>query len=136
MSAQSSRNGGLAAAIRHTYEQAGVTQVQLAVAVGATQGMVSRWARGEVMPDLDTIAEIEQVCGMPRGYILRLAGYVDEVTDVPSAVRADPALSAVQRDMLVDVYRGFLKRKRSDPRASDSKTLPTSTKKSSSRSSS
>lgn len=136
MSAQAPKARDLAAAIRQTYEQAHITQVQLAGAVGATQGMVSRWARGEVAPDLDTIAAIEDTCGVPRGQVLRLAGYVDEVTDVQSAVRADPALSSVQRDMLIDVYRGFLKRKRSEPSASDSKALPTSTRKSSSRSSS
>lgn len=126
----------LAAAIRQTYEQAGVTQVQLAAAVGASQAMVSRWARGEVVPDLDTIVAIEVACGTPRGHILRLAGYVEEVTDVPSAVLADPKLSPVQRDMLLDVYRGLLKRKRSEPRASDSNAAATSTRKSSSRSSS
>jgi transcriptional regulator with XRE-family HTH domain len=126
----------LAAAIRQTYEQAGMTQVRLAATIGASQAMVSRWARGEVAPDLDTIAAVEAACGAPRGHILRLAGYVDEVTDVVSAVLVDPALSPIQRDMLLDVYRGLLKRKRSDPRASDSKAAATNTRKSSSRSSS
>jgi transcriptional regulator with XRE-family HTH domain len=136
MSPQAPQTRDLATAIRQTYEQAHITQVQLATAIGATQGMVSRWARGEVAPDLDTIAAIESCCGVPRGQVLRLAGYVAEVTDVQSAVRADPALSPVQRDMLIDIYRGFLKRKRSDPSANDSKAQPTSTRKSSSRSSS
>lgn len=88
-------NKAIGAAIRQAYKGAGITQDELASRLGGTtnQGMVSRWARGAVEPDLEMIAAIERACDAPRGLVLRLAGYVDEAVTVALAVKADPVLT-------------------------------------------
>ena len=70
----------LAEAIRSSY-QGRMTQAEIAAALGVAQNTVSRWSTGDVEPRLDDIADLERVLGLPSGYILRSAGYVEDTLD-------------------------------------------------------
>jgi transcriptional regulator with XRE-family HTH domain len=65
-------------AFRLAYERAGLRQEDVAAALHVDQGTVSRWARGLQKLDLDYFPQIDELCGQPHGYLLRLAGYVDD----------------------------------------------------------
>ena len=80
-------------------------QVDLAEALGTDQGTVSTWCTDKVVPSLTQIENIEDATGQPRGFILRAAGYVVDVTDVPSAIEHDPMLSTDSRRLLLAMYR-------------------------------
>jgi hypothetical protein len=44
------------------------------------QSLVSKWRNGHARPhNIDIYPDIEDICGVPRGTIFRLAGYVDDV---------------------------------------------------------
>jgi transcriptional regulator with XRE-family HTH domain len=94
----------LAAAIREAY-RGRLTQAQLATTLGVAQNTVSRWSTGDVEPRLDDIARIEQVCQLPRGFILRAAGYVHDATTTEAAIQGDHRLDAPRRELLMAAYR-------------------------------
>lgn len=93
----------LTAAFRHACEQAGVTQEQLAERLGVHQTTVSTWLLGKAQPPLRHLPAIDELCGQPKGHVLRLAGYVDDV-DVKSALASDPSLDPDGRGMVVRLY--------------------------------
>lgn len=99
-------------AIRHAYGTS--TQADLAAALGVTQGAVSKWVRGDLSPSLEQLAAIEVATGRPRGFILRCAGFVEDVTTVESALLNDPAISDDSRDLLMIAYRGAVERRNSN----------------------
>lgn len=95
----------LSDAFRAAYETAGLSQTQIADALdGVDQPAVSKWARGERPPPLWVLPAIDELCGKPRGYVLRLAGYVDDV-DVADLLAADKSLDPDGRGMVVRLYR-------------------------------
>ena len=94
----------LAAAIRQAYR--GVhTQTGLAAVLGVAQNTVSRWSTGEVEPSLSDIVRLEQACEVPRGFVLRSAGYVLDHETVEDAIAADPRLDAPRRELILATYR-------------------------------
>lgn len=111
--------GRLSTAMRATYQAAGVSQVDIADALGTDQPTVSRWARGARRPPLDALPVIEQLCRVPKGTILRRAGYVEDVDDldVRAAIMADPRLPDIAKQMLADAYDSAVKRSVADARA-------------------
>lgn len=108
------RRQSLAAAIARAYKAADMTQVELAARLNeivddgtVNQGMVSRWSRGEVTPELETIAAIEDVLSLPRGKLLTESGYVANDTDVlniTEAIRRDPTISDDRREAVLYLY--------------------------------
>jgi len=97
-------------AFRTAYEAAGLRQEDIADALGVDQGTVSKWARGLQRIDLDYFPQIDQLCGHRKGYLLRLAGYVeDDPADVRSALASDPTLDEVSRRVLLAAYMGAKK---------------------------
>lgn len=52
------------------------TQEGLAAALEIDQTTVSKWIRGKVSLSVERVAEIEELCELPRGQILAWAGYV------------------------------------------------------------
>lgn len=94
-------------AIRQAYTGR-LRQIDLAERLGVDQTAISRWARGANRPQLEELAAIEEACGRPRGYILRLAGFVDEIVDVESAVAADPRLNDEGRRTVLITYRAVV----------------------------
>jgi transcriptional regulator with XRE-family HTH domain len=71
-------------AFRLAYESAGLTQVELAARLQVrgwtkvNQAQVSKWVRGVSVPPLEVLPDVDAACGQPKGYVLRVAGYVDD----------------------------------------------------------
>lgn len=99
-------------AFRGAYEAAGLRQTDIAEALDVDPATVSKWSRGLQRIDLEYFPEIDRLCGKPKGYVLRLAGYVedDPAGDVRAAIMADDGLMEQARLMLLDVYEAALKR--------------------------
>lgn len=97
----------LAAAIRDAYAGR-LTQMQLATELGVAQNTISRWSTGDVEPRLDDIARLEKACSLPRGYILRSAGYIDEFLGPEDVIAGDSRLDQPRRDLLLAAYRAAL----------------------------
>lgn len=91
------------AAIRAAY-RGRFTQVQLAEILGVAQNTISRWSTGDVEPSLDDLVRLEQTCGLPRGHILRSAGYVSELASAEDFIAADHRLDPVRRELLLSAY--------------------------------
>lgn len=94
----------LADAIRRAY-RGRLTQTQIAVALGVAQNTVSRWSTGEVEPSLGDIARLEEACGLPKGFVLRSAGYVDESQRPEDVIAGDPRLDPPRRELILATYR-------------------------------
>lgn len=94
----------LAAAFRNTYEGASLSQVAVAAALGVEQTTVSKWAKGLNRPPLEALEVVERLASVRKGTILRRAGFVDDVTDVRSAIAADPLLSDKSKSALSLLY--------------------------------
>ena len=101
----------LADAIRFAYKGT-LTQVELAEELGVAQNTVSRWSTGDVEPSLDQIAAVEDACGLPRGFVLRAAGYVDASDSAEAAIAADHRLDAARRDLMLATYKVALRQSR------------------------
>lgn len=100
------------AAFRGAYEAAGLRQTDIAEALGVDPATVSKWSRGLQRIDLEYFPEIDRLCGKPKGYVLRLAGYIedDPAIGVRSAIMADHGLTEQAKLTLLDVYESFQKR--------------------------
>lgn len=105
-------------AIADVRNQAKITQTHLAERLRADgwtavdQSRLSKWERGVEAPnEIDYYPAIERICGATRGTILRRAGYVaDGEIDVSAAIMADPHLSDMAKQILVDTYRSAVRR--------------------------
>jgi transcriptional regulator with XRE-family HTH domain len=95
------------AAIRAAY-RGKFTQVQLAQMLGVAQNTISRWSTGDVEPSLDDLIQLEDVCGLPRGHILRAAGYVQELGAAEDFIAADHRLDPIRRELLLSAYTAAL----------------------------
>jgi transcriptional regulator with XRE-family HTH domain len=98
----------LAGAVREVRQGAGLSQADLAVAVGVTQGMVSQWERAVHTPGFPDMRRIEKTCRLPRGALLRLAGLTPEF-DIAAALATDPDLLPEYRKHLAGLYRDMVK---------------------------
>lgn len=83
---------------------AGVDQRALAAGVGVDQSTVSRWIRGETQPSFEKLMRLELAAGRPRGFVLRLAGMIDDDASARHALDQDEALSDQARAILVAAY--------------------------------
>jgi transcriptional regulator with XRE-family HTH domain len=84
-------------------------QTELAARLGVGQNTVSRWSTGAATPSLDDLVRIEEVCDLPRGYILRRAGYVSSELTVPDLIAEDPRLDQERRSILLAAYRAAVR---------------------------
>lgn len=101
----------IAAAIRSAYTGQ-MTQAELARQLGVAQNTISRWSTGEVEPRLEDIAAVEQACKLPKGFLLRAAGFVEQDTTPEMAIAADHRLDAARRELLLAAYRAAVKQSR------------------------
>jgi transcriptional regulator with XRE-family HTH domain len=75
-----------------TMQSRGLSQAELARAVGVADTQVSRWRRGQVVPTLRYLQQIADTFDVPRTTLDRLAGYpVAEAPHDPPRVFEDPA---------------------------------------------
>lgn len=96
----------LCAAFRTAYETAGLTQEALGERTGLPQARISKYARGESTPPLNVLELVDAACGQPKGYVLRLAEYVDDDLDTEAVISADRTIvDPEDRAMLVRFYR-------------------------------
>lgn len=84
-------------------------QARLAERLDATTADVSRYLSYRE-PDLKWIAKAEKALGLPRGTILRMAGYVADFTTTEDAIKSDPLLSAEGRRNVLAFYQGAVGR--------------------------
>jgi transcriptional regulator with XRE-family HTH domain len=109
------------AAIASVMDLAGVTTVALAERLRERgwrpdQSLVSKWRHGHQRPhDIDMLPDIEEICGVQRGTILRLAGYVTDETDLQAAILTAPDLVDAGRELLALTYEVLRKRSGVEP---------------------
>jgi transcriptional regulator with XRE-family HTH domain len=105
-------------AIRETREERGITQEALGTAIGRAQNSISKLERGaeKEPPTVDEVAAIEVALGVPKGYILRKAGYVVPMTTVEDLIMSDPGLSPPNRQAVLAVYSSLRENRTRKPR--------------------
>ena len=104
MDADAAGRSSLSDAFRRAYEGAGLSQQALSAATGIDQSLISKYARGATQPPLDALVKVDRACGRPKGYVLRLAGYVDDDLDIKAALASDPTPEPDGRGMVVRLY--------------------------------
>jgi transcriptional regulator with XRE-family HTH domain len=70
-SLRSRLDSDLGAVIRDARRRAGLSQAELANALGTTQSAVSRWERGHDTPRADTLVAILRACGYEADLVMR-----------------------------------------------------------------
>jgi transcriptional regulator with XRE-family HTH domain len=94
----------LGARVRSERTARGMTQADLAAAIGLGQDAVSRLERGERLFTLVTLARVEHALALPFGFFGRAVGLVTRELSVRAALAADDALPLAARDALVALY--------------------------------
>jgi transcriptional regulator with XRE-family HTH domain len=61
--------------LNRTMESRGYSQADLARAVGVADAQVSRWRRGQVVPNVRSLQRLADTFGVPRATLDTLAGY-------------------------------------------------------------
>lgn len=87
---------------------------EMARRLGSTADRVSKWQRGVSNVPIDDLPEIERSLGLPLGYFLREAGYVEERQGLVAAIANEPQLSEYDKALLTAVVqwmRGSARRK-------------------------
>jgi len=94
-------------ALRTARASAGFTQAALAQRAQVSQERISLWERGRE-PDLATIRMLEEAIepGRLRGWLLRMAGYVEDGEGLEAAIDMAP-ITPSQRDTLLRVLKTF-----------------------------
>jgi transcriptional regulator with XRE-family HTH domain len=89
-------------------EQRGITRKDVAAALGVEPNTISRYANGVREVPVSSLPKIDALCGRRRGYVLRLAGYVDDdEIDVLEAVARDDSLTPEMRRSIALNYEGL-----------------------------
>lgn len=92
-----------------------MTQRQLADLVGFPQGKISHYENGQYLVPLDKIFAVDRAVGQPGGYVFRLAGLVEETTDVRSLIMADGRIPGDVRSAIVAIYDNSIGGEAADP---------------------
>jgi transcriptional regulator with XRE-family HTH domain len=108
--------GQLCEAFRSAYAAAGLTQNDVVAGLHARgyttidQPLVSKWARGMRVIPVEILPALDQILRRPRGHLLRLAGYVEDVEGgVLAQIEADAFLDERGRRLMAGLY-GELRR--------------------------
>ena len=98
-------------ALRQAREDAGLTQAQLAAAIGRTQTLIGGWEAGQTEPHPLDVFTIETELGLDRGHLARTLGFLPLSPDTPRCdiVQAiiDSDLDAVDKQALLGVYKAL-----------------------------
>ena len=105
----------LGAYIRAQRKLAQLSLRELAAATELSDAYLSQVERGLHQPSVRALRSIARGLNLSASTLLSEAGLLDEhehgtsgPTSVEAAVRADPALTATQKEALLGVYRSFL----------------------------
>lgn len=84
------------AAMREARDHAGLTQAEAAEQLGESRDTVAKWDQGRHIPDLWKFPHIERVYGLPRGWLLRHAGFLEDVArwNLADIVSSDPSIES------------------------------------------
>jgi transcriptional regulator with XRE-family HTH domain len=105
-------------ALQRARRERGLSQRELSKALSLSHSTVSFWERGESIPAIDNVIELERVLDLQSGELSRLLGYMPLVTmrqemiGVLDAIVADPELGADQRELLMTMYRELVRQAR------------------------
>jgi transcriptional regulator with XRE-family HTH domain len=112
-----------ARALQRARSECGLSQRELAAALGVSQASVSQWLTGQSAPKPGRIAELERVLRLPSNALARHLGYLppDEpdpksVMTVAEAAEADPRLGVREQRILTAVYRELVHQRASEQR--------------------
>ena len=112
-----------ARALQRARSECGLSQRQLAVALGVSQASVSQWITGQSAPKPRRLAELERVLRLTPNALARHLGYLpgDEpdpksVMTVAEAAEADPRLGEREQRILAAVYRVLVHQRASEQR--------------------
>ncbi|HZD02105.1 MAG TPA: helix-turn-helix domain-containing protein [Actinomycetes bacterium] len=104
-----------------TRKERRLSQRALAELIGVRQTAVTQWERGATTPRNDHVFALERVLRLSPGALARYLGFGPPV-DAPAvplrpltvidAIESDPRLDDQQRQLLVGVYRQFIRRPR------------------------
>ena len=89
-----------------------LNQEEMGRRLGVHQTEISKWIKGERQPSYEHLPAIEAAMGLPRGTLLRMAGYVDERIDAVKAVRADSRLSMASKNVIVRLIESEIRQRR------------------------
>jgi transcriptional regulator with XRE-family HTH domain len=112
-----------AQALQRARSECGLSQRELAAALGVSQASVSQWLTGQSAPKPGRLAELERVLRLPPNALARYLGYLpgDEpdskpVMTVVEAAEADPRLGEREQRILAAVYRELVHQRAAEQR--------------------
>lgn len=117
-------------ALRQAFLESPLTQTEVARRINTEPANISRWVNGLRVPeDLETIAALDKAFGEIPGYLLRLAGYVEDLDDPEGVIQTDTRLTPTYRQVVLDTYDAAVERSAESrasekPRAKSSPTAP------------
>jgi transcriptional regulator with XRE-family HTH domain len=99
-------------ALQRARVECGLSQRELAEALGVSQASVSQWLLGQTAPRAERVSALERVLRMKPNSLAQLLGqvpYTDRAAtpsmSVTEAAEADPRLGPRERRILAAVYR-------------------------------
>jgi transcriptional regulator with XRE-family HTH domain len=104
------RMEALGAHLRARRELAGLSLRSLAALTGVSNAYLSELERGHHEPSLRVLGKVAEALDVPAEDLFDLAGLRSDAHRLPStedAIMADPALTSVQKQALLAVYRSF-----------------------------
>jgi transcriptional regulator with XRE-family HTH domain len=117
-------------ALQRAREECGLSQRELADALGVSQASVSQWLLGQTAPRPERTAALERVLRMEANSLAQLLGQVpyDErasssSVSVAEAAEADPRLGTRERRILGAVYRELVHQRELDQAGSGSAAM-------------
>ena len=106
-------DGPFGIGLRESLLRAGLTQAELAGAVGVSRATISEWMRGSSEPRPAVVFALEAALGVTPGHLSRRLGFLPAdghdraVTDPVRIIDRLPDLSPESKAALVDVYRSL-----------------------------
>ena len=104
MAQKATANDRVAQAVKEIRQTAGLSQTELALAVGVGQSTISHWETGQYSPGFDEVAALEKACRHPKGAVYRIAGLVAD-SSVADLLLTDPELTPALRKIAREQYR-------------------------------
>lgn len=101
-------------ALRRAREDSGLSQREVARALGLTPSAVWQWEDGRAAPQPATLAKLELLLGLQPNSLAAILGYApatDATASVIDAVQADPRLDDEARELLTTMYRSLLRQR-------------------------